>query len=1752
MSLWAGEAIQARLRLTADPGAELVVAWLKSGDNSIVYTDTRQSDAHKALATPLTVVSSDGVLTTPNGDHVVAYLNFDTSNWDQYQTIYIVAVGLVENVTDVQSTTLMVEAEAQPGLSLPAYQGAYVANVDVRSLFQIRLVDGTPGAVVGGSSFQIEIILTQPVTADVVPQITVSGGYSYTVGAADGSPLVIPSGSGAGLILTANVTITGYAPDAVAPFDTALDLGLTISTPSDPSNPLNGIVLDNLGSVGVVSALDVLNLSEPWSGLVPNLYVGPANNSVLSLYVGQQVDITAVLLQPTFGATVKYTVQAPSADLVGAVTTIPASGMLTVTGDTFGTAQSVLLSANAPTSNAAVTVFATTDYKNGTAPITTPIGQVAIASLVTIIVPSINGVLVPGGSTVDVQVVLAMDTLPQDIRLRIFLPGYTVTSGFGLVSFRAGEAMGVSKTVRIMLDVSDSDESNPVVPVNVELLNTQAPNGAGVVQNIVLYNLATISVLADYTQRLVISAPWSSGNVDLQAGNSLPLTVSLALYPTYGELLNVTFFVADPSQLTVPSSNLRYTQVRFFFYMNFVIFIPYPVDFTCCEQEKCFFRQVSHFLLFEISYASPSYISFRLNPQNNWNQDQSIQIAAPLDATGSTPTLYATVSSKRIGTILFPIAQVNINLLLSISIDPSAGPIVLGGSPVPITFKLNGQVAQDLTVTLYSDNYLLSDPAPSAAFLGTSSGDAAALQPSQSATSSLQLAALLAGTAENADLIVNARLTQPGGPYDGVVLYNLSLFGVSLLSNVTVIHASYEGDGDGVLRLYSGERQAVSLALAVPPQAGTTVVLTVSTGDATTAVVKQGATLVFTPANWNVSQTAIVQGTGTTSSQTPLLVVGTVKAPGAFDQTVQFTVTTIVVKGLVTVLLPVPSFLVIGGSGYTAVVQLQQAVPATGADLVVTVNMPGYALVGQTTATFPAGSPAGTNRTVTIGAISGTPTALARGAIGATLAGAEDFAGLSLYALASVRIIGVLEVLTLNEPFAHSASLIQFFAGESVLLDVGLAAPHDTQTTVSVSSGNGTITSVRGGTKTYTPGGLLELGLIQVVTSYNTAGSAPFNFTVDFSNSTALVFPMVNLGVTKLVDLSFPNGVSTFKVGSVFTFYVTLAQPVTAQVTMQFGTYGFSTADGSGLVTFNVGDPVGVPRAVSILLDARDDNYNEEMLLSGSFMSVILSSPDTRYDGRQLQLNDVPVAFDLSPPPLVDASPPPSPPPPAYTRPPNPPPPPPSPPPPIPPPPSPPPPNVLEYYKWSIDMPCLPQCLWTIENAVNASSYICDVPNFPGEVNTLSAKVEYAGGVISVDFTDEATNAVLNIDPSENAYILSSGTCTLGHKRRLVEYLGGKTTTTFATVSPPAQASSRLTFQFTGTGGEAFEFIVRIQRGADPNASPPPPVVPLFGRSAPPPPLALGNPSDTGLVSETADTLNAGGVGARQAGAVGTLESSTTRLVNEADSLELEKIAAGTSTGAAVQGGSRNAGFLATMATVAIVTLMLATAIGVLLKKKEMRHIGTQFNADVIFADGAAEPEDGPKRSAMLWEQESLVESAYFSKRTYRFTSSFRRISNRNKQLQVNYATDLDPLRFAAQPRTEPRSRGAPSALPSVYEGDTASQMGSGPQALFGPPAFLPMMTALPRRDSLEDDDMDDGMTNTTMGETARMQFAAAQQQMYMLSVRSIPIDPFLPLFSHSFMYDHSLTVDECPVHCFLRTNTFRLPLVSPPFAPHR
>lgn len=145
---------------------------------------------------------------------------------------------------------------------------------------------------------------------------------------------------------------------------------------------------------------------------------------------------------------------------------------------------------------------------------------------------------------------------------------------------------------------------------------------------------------------------------------------------------------------------------------------------------------------------------------------------------------------------------------------------------------------------------------------------------------------------------------------------------------------------------------------------------------------------------------------------------------------------------------------------------------------------------------------------------------------------------------------------------------------------------------------------------------------------------------------------------------------------------------------------------------------------------------------------------------------------------------------------------------------------------------------------------------------------------------------------------------------------------------------------------------------------------------------------------------------------MGQLASSTTTLVNEADSQELEKIATGQSQGAPVQGGTRNAGFFATIACISLVAIFMGTAMVVLLYRKELRHVGTQFNAEVVFAAGNEAPEAGPKRSAALWEQESVTESVYYRRRVYRFTAAFRRTMMKNKFVQV---TDADLTDAAAR-----------------------------------------------------------------------------------------------------------------------------------------
>lgn len=1386
------------------------------------------------------------------------------------------------------TTDLIVEASISPGIQLPQFTGAVIAAAQVTPLLQIHVSDSTPVAVVGGSSFQIEITPSlTPVPADLNLDLIVKGGYTFTATAEDGGPLRIPAGAPAGFVLTANVVVTGYDP-TVSIIDAVASLGLKVTSPAPAYSDLS---LEALATIPVVDVRDLVDLNAPFVDLSDHLFNdGNGSLSTLHLFVGQRVEIAAALKNPTYDATVTYSVKN---DPAGAVGFQPESSF-TVAPEFFGKPISLMVTGNAPIGAPGGLLSVTVDYLNGQEPVTAPIALVTVESLISIVVPTVDGFLVPGGGGIDVDVVLNIGDLSMDLYLQLTVPGYKMSEGFGLVSFRAGEAQGTSKVVHLQIDRSPTDQSNPVAPIVVELLGVPSPQDP--TQDIVLYDLATVQVLSSFAQRLVVAENvWQNGNIDMMAGDSQPLSASLSILPSYGDVVTVTFFTDDGLLVMPITQTMRFTQA-------------------------------------------------------NWNQPQQIAVNIWPNATYGVANLYAQVQSTRFGVAIFKLSQINV------------GP--------------------------FTDFMQIRD------------------------------------------------------------------------EQGNVVHP---GDSLG---LYAGESKALSVTLAQPPSPGSTVTLDFSTTNADAASVSNGGKLVFTSDNWNIPQEVTVHGAGQAgTASASLIVAGTISEPGVVDDHVQFTIATVAVQSLIRVTTPDPAYLIVGGGSFDVTLELTKDLPASDGDLTATIVIPGYELLGPVVVTFPAGSRAGTTFTVAVSAASGAPASSAVASIGLDLTGSPKYDGIDLRDLAPIRVLDLGEII--NGGASLNGATLPLFAGEIRAFAPVLAQAVSTTTTIEITSSNPAVVGIINDPVTFLAGATTGDQHASLATRFLQTGNATLTITVDFGNGTVLTFPGPRVTVTNLFTGSFPS--SQFVIGSPYNFDIALAQPLDDDISLAFYGLGLVSPSESGLLSFARADPTGVLRPVSITFlgtessgtsDSRFDDISLlfPQTLDGSSLTsalvVVISSSDPRYDGIIIPIQAINTDLPPVPPPTM-----PSPPPPQFSRPPRPPPPPsppPSPPPPIPPPPSPPPVNPLDIYGFKVNAPCVSGCAWSLEQALtdDQATYSCDQSNFPNLPRNMSLLVEYYGGNIIVDYVDSVANAALNINTSPTLYDTNTAPCRTdssspsGAVGRRLAQTKQNPAQLYANVEPPYMTTSVLRVQFTGASkGDVYTFLIKIIRGADPNPSPPPQLDSTFIRRSPPPP-STGNADQTGTLDSLAAQL--GGVGAREVINVNPIESSTTHLVNADDSLELQKIAAGTSQGDRVSHGSSNTGFIATISAVGIVTLLVGTSIVLLLQKIEMRHVGIQFDADVVFAERPTEPKDGEsvtvgsqqdplgdfRRAADLLAYTGQVESAYFTKRTYQYTKAFKRLSNKNKLTQVDWEIDLDPDRDPNMHELE--ARRAKNRM-SIFESSRAS-----------------------------------------------------------------------------------------------------------------
>lgn len=135
-------------------------------------------------------------------------------------------------------------------------------------------------------------------------------------------------------------------------------------------------------------------------------------------------------------------------------------------------------------------------------------------------------------------------------------------------------------------------------------------------------------------------------------------------------------------------------------------------------------------------------------------------------------------SSRLPGKLLeFPLASATVTNLVRVSIDRT-NPVTVGGEPVLVTVTLLGSLSSSLVVTLVGSNYNLATPVPSVTFPASQSA-------SQTLSVNIVVASLMAGTATDADLHLNAVLN--GGGYSSLQLKDVDTHQFTVLSEMFVL-----------------------------------------------------------------------------------------------------------------------------------------------------------------------------------------------------------------------------------------------------------------------------------------------------------------------------------------------------------------------------------------------------------------------------------------------------------------------------------------------------------------------------------------------------------------------------------------------------------------------------------------------------------------------------------------------------------------------------------------------------------------------------------------------------------------------------------------------------------------------------------------------------------------------------------------------------------------------------------------------------
>lgn len=1007
VTLKAGQTVTVDVRLNRTPGDDTVTVYLNTGDIGVAFLQTgagSPSDSQNMFA-----IGSAGMYTPIAGDGIVV-LTFDKSNYAQFATIYLTAVGDIDVNAAERSTVINIVADSDKETTLQDATYLAISTVAVDPFVHIEVESSAPFAIVGGSPIQI----TATLTADgglaagngLEIQITVSGGFQFTTNPAK---IAFPPGSVQGTQVQALVSITGY-PSGNVVVPPALSLGALVT---GDSSVFPGLRLTDLAFAQVVNVLDILAPQSPWQELAA---ADPSTTPSVTLYLGEQKDITASLIpmpSPTVTTVGFSVVDSNNQPSTGLLSVLPsASSQLYWNAANHTVDQSLTLSAAGASGTAPLQVMVNVDYKNGTAPLTVPLGHVSVARLVTIIVPN-GGTIIPGGAGVAATVKLEVTTpLTAPLSIELIVQGYTMAAGRGEVSFLVGEKVGATRTVMLELVQSPSDVNSGAVPINAKILSM---NSAGSSDPLMLYNLAQVNILVDYSMILVISAPWSSGRVDMQIGNTRELNVTLYTRPSYGETVTVVFDTVDPNVAIADSTLLRFTE-------------------------------------------------------NNYNVPRTINVHVPLGASGSTDLVF-TVNSHSLGTMpAMRVCTIVVTSLIQVTVNTTE-PLVLGGPARPMEIKLLGQVDEDLAVTITSSTHNLDEPLPVAEFDGLASGTPRSQQPDQVAETPIAVDSFKPGTQGGDPVILDAVLVQPNnGVYDGVTLKDVGRASINVMWNSLVVSVDCFDDADVAvqrMRLFAGQSKTCSVVLqSDPPNDRSYAVLSFSTADPSTATVVAGTSLFFDKTNWQVPQTVTIQGGPVLSAITQLNGNGRFVQPGQADDVTAFAVCDVQVRGLIQAVIPDPSFLIIGGSGFSVDLVLELGVPSDGPDLDLQVILPGFIAVGDINVVFPAGSLAGTRRTAYVGATSQQATSNRQAYVGVQVSGA--YPEFELHGLASVRVLGLLEVFTLNSIFLNG--VVNVFAGETVVLDLDLLTTHDTKAVVSFVTSDQSVAALRGGPLTFEPG----------------------------------------------------------------------------------------------------------------------------------------------------------------------------------------------------------------------------------------------------------------------------------------------------------------------------------------------------------------------------------------------------------------------------------------------------------------------------------------------------------------------------------------------------------------------------------------------------------------------------------------------------------------------------------------------------------